>query len=130
MTTEVSELKITVPTAKVTTKAVIARSNRRLKENGETLRAARSERAPQDLGDFYLVNISINGVCDKYVDIEDLARQIGVLSSPGRRCRERPATVQEAEAVAEGQIHRAQSGLHRGRHPAGSRADVRAHDHR
>ena len=62
---------------KVTMRSVIQRINRRLAVNGEVLRAARSERARADHGDYFIV--TERGIYPSHVDPEDLARQMRVL---------------------------------------------------
>jgi hypothetical protein len=64
---------------RVTERAVVARINRRLRQDDEVLRKTRSRRAWLDLGDFYVVNTRINGIVAKFCDPEDLARELGLL---------------------------------------------------
>jgi hypothetical protein len=66
----------------VSTKALIARINRKLAiRGGEVLKAARSERARIDLGDFYIVCTEIGGVNASHLDLEELGREIGALKA-------------------------------------------------
>ena len=60
-------------------RALLARINRRLKEDGETLKATRGERMRLDCGDFYVVNLSRNAVTRKNIDLEVYGRSIGAL---------------------------------------------------
>ena len=60
--------------------ALMARINRKLKHQSEQLRAARSERARQDVGDFFIVNTDHNYLARHHVDPEALARKLGVLA--------------------------------------------------
>jgi hypothetical protein len=63
----------------VTMRAVIQRINRKLLADDEVLRKARGERARQEVGEFYVINFSMNSVMSKYVDPEEMARELGVL---------------------------------------------------
>jgi len=70
----------------VTVRAIVQRINRRLKReyaDGERglfgLKAARSPRARQDLGDYYLLNLERNLIADTHVDLEKFGRELGVL---------------------------------------------------
>lgn len=65
----------------VSRRALFARINRHLKKDGEWLRASRGERALQDLGEYYVIDISRNFVLHKDVDLEDLGRELGVLAA-------------------------------------------------
>jgi hypothetical protein len=62
----------------VSLRAVLQRINRKLRDDGEAIRAARSERARSDFGDYYVVS-DRSGVWPTHVDPEALAREIGVL---------------------------------------------------
>jgi len=64
----------------VSTGALLKRINRALQEYDQVVRTSRSERARFDLGRFYLVNTSVNGICGKYVDLEETGRELGVLA--------------------------------------------------
>lgn len=66
-------------TAPVTLRAVIQRINRTLKKDGGQIKAARSERARQSLGDFYVVDTQLNAITAHDVDPEELARELGLL---------------------------------------------------
>jgi len=70
----------------VTMRALIQRINRRLKRehqdgerNLETVKATRSPRARQDLGDYYLLNLERNLITGTHVDLEKFGRELGVL---------------------------------------------------
>jgi hypothetical protein len=63
----------------ISERALLARINRKLKPDMEQLRKAHGVRARLDVGDFYVVNHRINGVTMKDVDVEKLARELGVL---------------------------------------------------
>jgi len=68
--------KVRVP---VTRRALIQRVNRALAKDGEQLKATKGTQAQLDLGDFYVIDISGNSVSRKDVDLEKLARELGVL---------------------------------------------------
>jgi len=65
--------KVTISTA-----ALLARINRKLAHSGEKIKKARSERARQDVGDYFIVK---DGRLLVYPDVdpEDYGRKIGVL---------------------------------------------------
>jgi hypothetical protein len=67
-----------VPVSRV---ALMARINRKLAKDDEVLRASRGMQAHLDVGDFYIVDVRINGVVGKDVDPVALARKLGVLSA-------------------------------------------------
>ena len=62
-------------------RAVITRINRSLKPEGQRLRAVRGERARRDLGDYYVQDFQRNLGLQTHVDVEDFARELGVLKS-------------------------------------------------
>ena len=64
--------------------AVVKRINRRLAKNDEKLRVARSERARTEIGDFFIVDVAVNGLLATHVDPEALARVLGVLHASER----------------------------------------------
>ena len=64
----------------VTTRALVARINRKLQKDDEKLKACRSDsRAYHDLGDFYVVDVSTGFVTSKDIDLEGTGREMGVL---------------------------------------------------
>ena len=64
----------------VSERALMARVNRKLRDNDEVLRhAAELSRAWSNLGSYYTVNVRINGVTRSHIDIEELARELGCL---------------------------------------------------
>jgi len=63
--------------ASVTRQACIQRINRRLAREGERLRATRSDRWRNELGDYFIV--SGNSVIAQHIDVEELGRELGVL---------------------------------------------------
>lgn len=64
---------------KVDFRAVLARLNRRLARDGRRLCRPRSERVRLDLGDVYLLDLNGNAVMERDVNVEQLARDLGVL---------------------------------------------------
>jgi len=66
---------------KVSENALLKRVNRVLKKNGEVLRKARN-RQEDELGHFYMLDRAQNSnfVIQRDVDMESLARELGVLS--------------------------------------------------
>lgn len=67
------------PKVPVTMKALIARLNRKLAQEDEKLVASRGERARNELGNYYVINVSRNVILFKDVSPETLATQYGVL---------------------------------------------------
>ena len=63
----------------VSMRALIARINRKLKPDTEALKAARSARARQDFGDFYVIDHKRNWLVARNVDPEAYGRELGVL---------------------------------------------------
>lgn len=64
----------------VSKRALIQRINRRLARDGEKLYATRGRRAFQDLGEFHVIDVDRNFVAQKDVDLEELGRNLKVLS--------------------------------------------------
>jgi hypothetical protein len=60
-------------------RAVIQRINRALLKQGEVLRASRGWRAQMDVGHYFLVDIDKNFIVRKDVDLERMAKELGVL---------------------------------------------------
>jgi hypothetical protein len=67
--------KTTVP---VTEKALYQRINRKLRDDGETLKRARGA-AWTTLGEYYVVNLERNYVSQHHVDLEEYGRELGAL---------------------------------------------------
>jgi len=65
----------------VSTRALIARINRKLAADDMQLKVAKGERMRQAVGDYYVINTRINAVMHHYknCDPADLARELGVL---------------------------------------------------
>jgi hypothetical protein len=63
----------------VSERALIQRINRRLKQDGEQLRSARSEQAASSVGRYYIVDTTRNFIAYQRVELEELGRKLGVL---------------------------------------------------
>ena len=63
----------------VSQRALIQRINRALAKENEALKAARSERDRQQLGNYFVIDLHRNTVQAQHVDLEALARELGVL---------------------------------------------------
>jgi hypothetical protein len=63
----------------VSQSAVVQRVNRKLKREMKALRKARGAYRAGFPGDFYVVNFKHGGIVQTHVDVEDLARKLGVL---------------------------------------------------
>ena len=64
----------------VSVRGIIQRINRNLAPQKQKLKACRSDRWRDDLGDYYVIDVEINGVLHKHVDLEALGRELGVLA--------------------------------------------------
>lgn len=69
---------VRVPVSK---RALIQRINRKLAADMQVLKTCRGARAQLDLGDYYILDGSLNVPSDTHVDIEELGRDMGCLSS-------------------------------------------------
>lgn len=66
----------------VAERALLARVNRRLAKDGKTLRRNRpTDACFKELGRFTLIDTGRGAVVEHHVDLETLARQLGVLES-------------------------------------------------
>ena len=63
----------------VTTRAVVQRINRKLKDKGQQLRATRGASARSHLGDYYVIDHERNFVIDQHAILKTWARDLGVL---------------------------------------------------
>ena len=68
--------KLGVP---VTMRALLQRLNRKLGAEGEVVKAARGEKARQEMGDFFHLDVDRNAIIATDVDPEQLGRKLGVL---------------------------------------------------
>jgi hypothetical protein len=62
----------------VTPRALVQRINRALGPE-EAVRRSRTDRMEQDVGEYYVLNYSINAVTNVHVDLEELGRELGCL---------------------------------------------------
>jgi hypothetical protein len=69
-------VKRTIP---ITRRALVARLNRKLKADDQMIKFPRSERVKLDLGDAYVWDWRRNLALETFVDVEDMARELGVL---------------------------------------------------
>src|SRR6266699_4277173 len=67
------------PKVPVTRRAVIARLNRKLAYENKILRGDRGASAWGQRGEFHVVDTKLNAVTARNVDVESLARKLGVL---------------------------------------------------
>lgn len=65
--------------APVSTRALIQRINRKLATEQQQLKATRGERWRNELGDYYIIDVNINGIIAKHVDLEKLGREMECL---------------------------------------------------
>lgn len=63
----------------ITINALVKRINRRLAHEGQKLRTTRGAQMLVDVGEHYVIDVDGNYVIDKFVDVEELACQLGVL---------------------------------------------------
>jgi hypothetical protein len=70
-------------TVPISERALIQRINRALKDKGEILKAARSPRVADEVGQHFVVRLTgkrNNVVTQRHVDVEALGRELGVLN--------------------------------------------------
>lgn len=69
-------------TRTITEEALAARIRRALKKQSEflTLKKSRSQRMRQDVGDWYVLDVNHNCIVDRYLNLEDYARELEVLA--------------------------------------------------
>lgn len=66
---------------KISKAALVLRINRKLRESDAVLRITRGTQALIDLGDFYVLDTRSNSIAKKHLDLEDYARELGVLKA-------------------------------------------------
>jgi hypothetical protein len=72
--------KTKAPQVSVSARAVLARVNRKLAAEGSMLRRCRQDSRNYDqLGDYYMVNLNSNGIFKMQCELEEEARELGVL---------------------------------------------------
>ena len=65
----------------VSERALLARINRRLRDDDEVVKKCREDsRAYYELGDYYILGISVGGINEKNIDLEDYGRELGCLA--------------------------------------------------
>jgi hypothetical protein len=69
----------TMKTAPVTTKAITARINRKLKPDFKMLRKTRGRMMQSNFGQFHVIDLRRNRILDAHVDPEAYARELGVM---------------------------------------------------
>ena len=69
-----------MPKRPVSESALIRRVNRKLVPDLHQLKKSRGETMRQDLGEFYVLDLFRNTVCDLNVDPEQIGRELGVLT--------------------------------------------------
>jgi len=77
----------------VSKNAVIARINRNLWHGGGVLEKSRGERVRISIGDYYVLNVNHNFIFRHHVNVEVLARELGVLEEWEQVEDEEEATV-------------------------------------
>ncbi|HKB36319.1 MAG TPA: hypothetical protein VKD72_07695 [Gemmataceae bacterium] len=80
-----SKQKAGVP---VSTRALVQRINRKLKQDDERLKKCRSRRWEDRLGEWYRINVASNFIVQTHVDLEALGRELGVLEAWERLAQE------------------------------------------
>ena len=72
--------KTKAPKVSVSARAVLARVNRQLAAEGSVLKRCRQDsRRHSQLGDYYMVNMNSNGIFKMQCELEEEARELGVL---------------------------------------------------
>lgn len=64
----------------VTPRALTQRIARALRRDGSILKKARSPRAVQNVGEFYVVDAAKNAITATHCDLEELGRELEVLA--------------------------------------------------
>ena len=65
----------------VTTRALIARINRKLAADLQAVRTTRGAGARYDVGEHYIIDHRKGWAVETHVDLEDLGRELGVLAT-------------------------------------------------
>jgi hypothetical protein len=68
----------------VSERALIARINRKLASREEVLKPNRSSKWESDLGSYYTLNVRLNSIVSKHLDLETVAKEEGVLKAHER----------------------------------------------
>jgi len=64
----------------VSMRALVQRINRRLKADDEVLKSPRGRNARQQLGEYFVLELTCNAVYDTHIDPEAFGRKLGVLT--------------------------------------------------
>jgi hypothetical protein len=68
----------------VSKRALIARLNRKLYRDDQVIKTSRGERMRQQVGEHYVIDVSMNAVIAHDVDIEHYGREYGCLAPQER----------------------------------------------
>ncbi|MGA2446769.1 MAG: hypothetical protein ABSG50_15245 [Opitutaceae bacterium] len=72
--------KTKAPKVSVSARAVLARVNRQLAAEGSVLKRCRQDsRSHDQFGDYYMVNLNSNDIFKMHCELEEEARELGVL---------------------------------------------------
>jgi hypothetical protein len=71
--------KLSTQKIKITERALFQRINRKLHQQGENLRTARSQKVEASAGHHYIVDAKRKAVSADHVDLEKLGRKLGVI---------------------------------------------------
>jgi hypothetical protein len=75
-----AQMKTKAPKVSVSARAILARVNRKLAAEGSMLKRCRQDsRNHDELGDYYMVNLNSNGIFKVQCELEEEARELGVL---------------------------------------------------
>ena len=64
---------------KITDRALFQRINRKLKDEGEQLRTARTQDIESSMGRYFIIDLTLNSVIERNQNLEKLGRKLGVL---------------------------------------------------
>ena len=64
---------------RITARASYQRINRKLRQDGEQLRTARSQSVEHVVGRYFIVDVCRNFIAAQHVDLEALGRELGVI---------------------------------------------------
>lgn len=64
---------------KITERALMQRINRKLKQDGEQLRTARTQQVETTVGHYFIVDMNRNAITTQRVDLEKMGRELGVI---------------------------------------------------
>ncbi len=64
---------------KISDRALLARINRLLIKQNQKLIKCRSESCRQDFGDYYVIDVSLNAIIEKDIELEEIGCRLEVL---------------------------------------------------